>query len=88
MATKKVKELSEGAKRALEMLKENGSMTLAEIKEKGFEKANSSHLTALKNRGLVSSEEIEKEVITVAKRKVNVYTFVETDVAEETESAE
>jgi len=61
---------------------------LAEIKEKGFEKANSSHLTALKNRGLVSSEEIEKEVITVAKRKVNVYTFVETDVAEETESAE
>ena len=85
----KQKALSAGALQALEILKEQGSMTLAEMKEKGFEKVNSSHLTALKNRGLVSTESIEKEITTVAKRTVNVYSFVETETAEtEGENAE
>lgn len=85
MATKQ-KELSADAKRALEMLQENGTLTLAEMKELGFENVNSSHLTALKNRGLVTTEQIEKEVTTVVKRKVNAYSAVVTET--ETETAE
>jgi hypothetical protein len=83
----KVKPLSEGALKALEILKSEGSMTLAEMKEKGFDKVNSSHLTALKNRGLVSTESVEKEVTTIAKRTVNVYSAVVAETEEE-ESAE
>lgn len=81
----KQKALSEGALKALEILKNEGAMTLAEMKEKGFEKVNSSHLTALKNRGLVSTESVEKEVTTIAKRTVNVYSAV---IVEETETVE
>ena len=69
-------ELSEGAKRALEVLQENeGSMTLAEIKE-SFPEVNSSHLTALRNRGLVEGTKTEKEVVSVTTRKVLVYSVV------------
>ena len=81
----KQKPLSEGSLKALEILKEQGSMTLAEMKEKGFDTVNSSHLTALKNRGLISTESVEKEVTTIAKRTVNVYTAI---VTEKEESAE
>lgn len=78
----KAKELSAGAKRALAILQENeGSMTLAEIKE-AFPEANSSHLTALKNRGLVSTETVVKEVETIVKRKVNAYSALNTEPTE------
>ena len=77
----KERALSEGAKQALEVVKNaEGSVTLADIKEV-FEGANSSHLTALVNRGLVATEQVVKEVPTIVKRKVNAYTFV----AKETE---
>ena len=75
--SKKVKELSDGAKEVLAVLNDSESpMTLAEIKET-LPSANSSHLTALKNRGMVSSEPTEKLVTTVAKRTVNIYSAVE-----------
>ena len=75
--SKKVKELSDGAKEVLAVLTDSESpMTLAEIKET-LPSANSSHLTALKNRGMVTSEPTEKLVTTVAKRTVNIYSAVE-----------
>lgn len=76
--------LSDGAVRALAVLKEKGSATLAEIKEE-FPEVNSSHLTALRNRSLVKTEQIEIEVPTVTKRKVNLYSAVEVEEIEETE---
>jgi len=65
--------LSEGAKLALKMLTEKGAMTISQMKELGFTNANSSHLTALKRRGLVDSVEVEIEVQVVQKRKVQKY---------------
>ena len=70
--------LSEGAKKALELLKTEGSLTIAKMKELGLE-ANSSHLTALKNRGLITSETIEIEIPTIAKRKVQLYSITKND---------
>lgn len=83
---KKRAELSDGAKQVLEILKNSETpLTLAEIKET-MPSANSSHLTALRNRDLVGAESIEKEVVSVAKRTVNVYSAIEVEVeAEETE---
>ena len=75
--------LSEGAKTVLKALKENGTMTLAEMKEKGFN-ANSSHFTALENRGLIKSVKVTKEVPVMTKRTVNEYTFV-ADLTEDSE---
>jgi len=46
---------------------------------------NSSHLTALRNRDLVSANEVEKEVVTVVKRKVNAYSATAVEVADEVE---
>jgi len=71
--TKNQSPLSDGAKKALALLKEFGELTIAEMKTKGFENANSSHLTALKRRGLVDSVETEIEVQVVQKRKVQKY---------------
>ena len=65
--------LSEGANLALKMLTEKGAMTISQMKELGFENANSSHLTALKKRGLVDSVEVEIEVQVTQKRKVQKY---------------
>ena len=74
---KRVAELSAVAKEILEVLKGSDKpMTLAEVKEV-VPTANSAHLTALGNRGLVGSEKVEKEVVTVAKRKVNEYTALD-----------
>lgn len=70
----KVNKLSEGAIKALKMLKE-GSATAHDLKQKGFTDVNSSHLKALENRGLVSSVEVEKELIQVVRRKVKEYTI-------------
>lgn len=75
----KERALSEGAKEVLELLKNSDkALTLADIKET-IPTANSSHLTALANRGLVSADKVEKEVATVTKRKVNIYTAVEVE---------
>ena len=82
---KKETPLSPKAVEILADLKANGASTLAEIKERGIDGVNSSHLTALKNRGLVSSVEVEKEVVTVAKRKVLEYTANDSDTETETE---
>ena len=70
--------LSEGAKLALATLIANGPMTIAQMKVLGID-ANSSHLTALKNRGLIDSETVEIEVPTITKRKVQLYTIVKND---------
>ena len=78
----KVRELSEKAKEVLAVLKASEkALTLAELKEK-VENLNSSHLTALRNRNLVSATEVEKEVVTVVKRKVNSYSVVAAEEAE------
>lgn len=73
---KELKPLSEGALTALQMLKDNpDGLTVADMKAAGFN-ANSSFLTALKRRGLVDSVEVEIEVPTVVKRKVQLYKVV------------
>jgi predicted transcriptional regulator len=83
MATKKERALSEGAVEVLELLKNSETpMTLAEIKET-IPTANSSHLTALANRDLVTADKVEKEVATITKRKVNIYTAVVAEDVEE-----
>ena len=73
----KVNKLSKGASEALEMLKEVITATALTLKENGLENLNSSHLVALKNRGLVETKDVEVEVLTVVKRKVKAYTITE-----------
>jgi DNA-binding transcriptional ArsR family regulator len=69
----KVNPLSPKATEILDFLKSaTEPMTLAEIKEK-VEGANSAHLTALRTRGLISTDEVEKEVVRVVKSKVLTY---------------
>lgn len=72
-------ELSPDARRAYDMLKENGPLTVAKMKELGFTSVNSAHLVALKKRGLVESVEVEIKVPTVVKRKVQLYTAKKTE---------
>lgn len=75
--TPKTPELSENAKIALAILKENPKgLTIADIKKLGLENANSSHLMALIKRGLVVASDTEIEVQTVVKRKVKLYQVV------------
>ena len=75
MAIAKVNPLSEGALAALAALQSATSpITLAELNENGAGIA-SAHLTALAKRGLVSSDKVEKEVVTV--RTVNAYSITE-----------
>lgn len=77
---KKVAALSAKALEVLEVLKNSDkALTLADLKA-SVANLNSSHLTALRNRNLVSADSVEKEVVTVAKRTVNVYTAVEVEV--------
>ena len=63
--------------KALEMLKVEKSATAKKLKDLGFETVNSSHLKALENRGLVTSKDVEIEVVVVQKRKVKEYTITE-----------
>lgn len=78
--TKTQSPLSEGANKALALLKENKEgLTVADMKKLGFTNANSSHLVALKRRGLVDSVETEIEVQVVQKRKVQKYFIVKND---------
>lgn len=72
-------ELSVNSKRAYKMLKDNGSLTVAQMKELGFAEVNSANLIALKRRGLVESVEVVVEVPTVVKRKVQLYTVKESE---------
>ena len=81
--TKPVAELSDGAKTALAMLKDEAEgLTIADMKARGFENANASHLTALKRRGLVDSVEVEIEVQVIQKRKVQKYFIKEQNPSE------
>lgn len=74
---KKVTALSEGAIAVFDAMKEAGRpLTMAEVKELGIN-ANPAHFTALKNRGLISAEKVEKTVVVESKRSVNVYDLVE-----------
>ena len=74
---KKVAALSATAVEILEVLKSaEKPMTLAEIKEV-VPTANSAHLTALRNRSKVGAVEVEKEIVTVSKRKVLEYNVAE-----------
>lgn len=83
--TKKVADLSEGAKTALAMLQQNPKgLTVADMKEKGFS-ANASHLKALKDRGLATSHEVEIEVVVTQKRKVQKYFVISAETTEPTE---
>jgi len=64
--------LSEGAVAAVEILTNaTEPLTLQEINELSDIKIASAHLTAAARRGLVSSEKVEKEVVSV--RTVNAY---------------
>lgn len=76
---KTLPELSEGATAAYNLLKDYpDGLTIAAMKGLGLN-ANASHLTALKRRGLVDSIEVEIEVPTVVKRKVQLYTAKESE---------
>ena len=72
----KVNPLSEGALVALEALKvAPAGSTLQELNDVATAPIASAHLTALARRGLVASDKVEKEVVSV--RTVNAYTITE-----------
>lgn len=75
---KKVRVLSEKSLKALEMITENGPMTVMEMKEKGLQ-VNSSNLTALVNDGKVVAEKITITVMVPTKREVNIYSLAENE---------
>ena len=71
---KALKPLSPVAQSIYELMKAEGRpLTLAEVQALGIAEANSAHFVALRNRGLITSDKIEKEVVTVAVRPINVY---------------
>jgi len=72
----KVNQLSDGAMVALKTLQSapEGS-TLQELNVIADGAIASAHLTALARRGLVTSEKVEKEVVSI--RTVNAYTIAE-----------
>jgi hypothetical protein len=76
MSEKKI-ELSKESKLAFEELRKNeDGLTFAELKVI-IPSLNSSHLTALRNDGLIIGEQIEKEVMRPVKTKVNLWKVVE-----------
>lgn len=80
--SKKMAKLSEASKQALEVIKNvDGWMTFAQVKV-ALPELNPAHLGALARRGLVKSEAKEVEEWVLAKKKVNVYTFVK-DIEDE-----
>ena len=83
----KVNALSDGALVALAALEAapKGS-TLQELNAVAAEKIASAHLTALARRGLVTSEKVEKEVVSV--RTVNAYTITDEGTNYEQPAAE
>ena len=85
MSTTKITPLSEGAKRALEMLQDGTCKTAADMKIQGFA-VNSAHLTVLVKRGYAISEDsvIECEFCG-SKRKVKAYTLTDKGIEFEAE---
>lgn len=72
--------LSEAAQAIYDlMVKEGRPLTLAEVRELGIDNANSAHFTALRNRGLITAEDVEKEVVEVKTRTVKIYSLVDKD---------
>lgn len=70
---KQIAPLSPKAQEILDFLKgQTEPITLADIKA-NVEGANSAHLTALRTRGLIATDEVEKEVVRVVKTKVLTY---------------
>lgn len=77
---KTVAPLSPVAVAILDLMKaENRPLTLEEVRALGIADANPSHFTALRNRGYIASEKVEKEVMRLVKSEINVYTLVDTD---------
>jgi hypothetical protein len=75
--SEKKRELSKESKLAFEELRKNeDGLTFAELKVI-IPSLNSSHLTALRNDGLIIGEQIEKEVMRPVKTKVNLWKVVE-----------
>jgi hypothetical protein len=71
--SEKKRELSKESKLAFERLKESKEgLTFAELKAL-IPSLNSSHLTALRNDGLITGEIIEREVMRPVKTKVNLW---------------
>jgi hypothetical protein len=64
------------------MVSAGKALTMEEVKALGIN-ANPAHFTALKNRGFITATQVEKEVVTVQKRKVNEYAIVEGSVIAE-----
>lgn len=73
----KTVKLSAGAVDALKALATVKTATAKDLKDAGLEGLNSAHLSALVNRGLAESRDVEVEVVTVVKRKVKAYTITE-----------
>ena len=72
--------LSEAAQAIYDlMVKEGRPLTLAEVRELGIDNANSAHFTALRNRGLITADDVEKEVVEVKTRTVKIYSLVDKD---------
>ena len=68
--------LTDGALRALEALRNApADITMAELNETLETPIASAHLTALARRGLVSSIDVEREVVRI--QKVKAYTLTE-----------
>ena len=80
MATKQ-KMLSPKAKEALAILKTEGEMTFAELKER-IADLNPAHLTALVNRGDATARKVEIEEPVIKKRKVNAYSVADVQDSE------
>ena len=74
----KVWEPNEKQKLFLETVKANPGCTLAELSEIAGVKFASGCINTLVDKGLVNNEN-EKEVIVQAKRKVKVYSVIETE---------
>lgn len=72
--------LSEAAQAIYDlMVKEGRPLTLAEVRELGIDNANSAHFTALRNRGLITAEDVEKEVVEVKTRTVKIYSLADSE---------
>ena len=85
---KQVAPLSPEAKAIYDlMVQEQRALPLAEVVELGVP-ANSAHFTALKNRGMINADKVEREYVSVSKRKVNVYTLNPDFVTEPEEEVE
>ena len=82
MAKIKVNKLSKGSVKAFELLKEHGDLTIAEMKDLGLPNANSSHLLALRTRGLVEAETVVIVEMKPVKRKVMRYSLTGKELAE------